>query len=168
MTRTSLAIRFTLLAFGIILPLGTWVACTSADANPTQPIPFSHKLHTDNEIDCAFCHEYVDRQNAAGIPRLDVCLTCHAVMPQDAEAVQRLLAYEEAREEVPWVRLYEIKDYTYFSHKWHVRADLACQTCHGDIGQSVQAVRHMEYDMNWCVSCHEEQEAPVDCVVCHK
>jgi hypothetical protein len=26
----------------------------------------------------------------------------------------------------------------------------------------------MVYDMDWCLSCHESQEASVDCVTCHK
>jgi hypothetical protein len=89
-------------------------------------------------------------------------------MPQETEALQTLFEYDAAQEEIPWVRLYEIKNYTHFSHKWHIRAEIECQTCHGDIGQSVQATRHMDYDMDWCVSCHTEQEAALDCLVCHK
>lgn len=168
MTRTDLALRCTLLALAIALPAGTWIACSEADASPTQPIAFPHNIHAENEIDCAFCHEYADRQDAAGIPRRDVCVTCHAAMPQDAEAVQKIFQYEDANEEIPWVRLYTIKNYAHFSHKWHIRAEISCETCHGDIGHSERAVRQVEYSMDWCLSCHEERDAPVDCVVCHK
>jgi hypothetical protein len=49
-----------------------------------------------------------------------------------------------------------------------VRAELECQTCHGEIGTSDRAVQHMVYNMDWCLTCHEEQAASVDCVRCHK
>ena len=143
-------------------------ACSMSDASPEQPIAFSHRVHLENEIDCTYCHSYVDRQNAAGIPSVELCVLCHSAMETENSEIQKIFSYADVGAEIPWVRLYEVPQFTYFSHKWHIRSEISCAECHGDIGQSDQAVRHMVYDMDWCVSCHEERGASVDCMVCHK
>lgn len=142
--------------------------CTDAGASSNQPIAFPHKAHTDNQIDCAFCHEFFDRQAAAGMPPTELCGTCHMAMSQESEATQKLMEYVDAEERIPWVRLYELPQYTYFPHKWHVRAGIECSECHSSIGDSVTAVRHRTLDMAWCLDCHEQREASVDCITCHK
>ena len=142
--------------------------CSDGDRSPEQPLPFPHKLHTDNQIDCAFCHEFTDSGAQAGIPRTELCGNCHLAMPQESDAAQTLIRYVEAEEPIPWKRLYQLPQFTYFSHKWHVRADIACEACHGDIGNSLVAERHMVLEMDWCMDCHEQRQASVDCVVCHK
>ena len=142
--------------------------CSDAGASPQQPLPFPHAAHTDNQIACAFCHEFTDHQASAGIPRTELCGSCHSVMPQDSAATQALMVYVDNEEQIDWVRLYQLPQFSYFSHKWHVRADIGCEVCHGDIGSSSRAVRHISLEMDWCVSCHEKRGAPVDCLVCHK
>ncbi|TDI38787.1 MAG: menaquinol oxidoreductase [Acidobacteria bacterium] len=159
--------------FAISIVLGILALSVSgcggnAGASPAQPIAFPHKLHADNQIDCAFCHEFYDRHAAAGIPRTELCGACHMAMPQESEATQKLMEYVDAEEPIPWVRLYKLPQFTYFPHKWHVRAGLSCETCHADIGQSMTAVRHQVLKMKWCIECHEQEQVSVDCVVCHK
>ena len=143
-------------------------ACGNVDASPEQPIAFPHKPHADAQIDCVFCHEFFDSQASAGIPRTELCGTCHSAMSQESEATQKLMEYVDAEEVIPWVRLYQLPQYTYFPHKWHVRAGIECGECHGSIGQSMTAVRHRVLDMQWCLDCHEPRQASVDCVTCHK
>jgi hypothetical protein len=146
-------------------------ACSfDATASPDQPIAFSHRIHVENQIDCSYCHEYYDRYAVAGIPRVSVCVDCHEFMePTEPNPdLDRLFEFASSGQEIPWVRLYELPQYTHFNHKWHIQAEVECQTCHGDIGTSDRATRHMVYDMDWCLSCHESQEASVDCVTCHK
>jgi hypothetical protein len=142
--------------------------CTDAGASPEQPIAFPHIAHTENQIDCAFCHEFADRQASAGIPRTELCGSCHSAMAQDSEAARALLEYVDAGEQIAWARLYQLPQFTYFPHKWHVRADIGCEVCHGDIGSSARATRHIRLEMDWCVGCHEERGATVDCVACHQ
>jgi hypothetical protein len=36
------------------------------------------------------------------------------------------------------------------------------------VGTSVTTSRHIELSMAWCLDCHEERRASVDCVICHK
>ena len=102
------------------------------------------------------------------MPRTELCGACHMAMPQESEATQKLMSYVDADAPIPWVRLYELPQFTYFPHKWHVRAGLSCETCHADIGQSMTAVRHQVLDMDWCIACHEKEQVSVDCLVCHK
>lgn len=161
--------RVMILAAALVLGVAAIpAACRDAGASATQPIAFPHALHTQNQIDCAFCHEFADRQASAGIPRTELCGSCHSAMPQDSPETRKLMEYVEKDEQIPWIRLYQLPQYSYFPHKWHVRAGLDCRECHGDIGETMVAVRHVDLQMSWCISCHERKGAPVDCVVCHK
>ena len=46
--------------------------------SPVQPIHYSHKIHAgDNQIDCNFCHSSARKSKVAGIPSLNVCMSCH-------------------------------------------------------------------------------------------
>ncbi|MAG72223.1 MAG: menaquinol oxidoreductase [Acidobacteria bacterium] len=160
-----------LIAAAAVVFLGVLISACSSDAgaSPDQPLAFSHRIHGENEIDCAYCHEYVDRYAVAGIPRVQSCMDCHEFMEPEAPSadLDLLVEFSEAGDEIPWVRLYELPDYTHFNHRWHIEAEIDCATCHGDIGASDRATRHMVYDMDWCMTCHEEQEASVDCLTCH-
>jgi len=157
-----------LIALCISLAALVATACGNVDASPDQPIAFPHKLHADAQIDCVFCHEFFDSQAAAGIPRTELCGTCHSAMSQESEATRELMRYVDDEEIIPWVRLYELPQYTYFPHKWHVRAGIECAACHGAIGESMTASRHRVLDMQFCLDCHESRQASVDCVTCHK
>ena len=159
----QLALAFVLLLAAFALP-----SCTDAGASPKQPIDFPHRSHTENQIDCVFCHEFVEDNASAGIPQTELCGTCHMAMAQDSEATQTLMEYVESNEPIPWVPLYELPDYSVFPHKWHVRAEVACEECHGSIGDSLTATRHVVPDMEWCLDCHEQRGATEDCVACHK
>ena len=143
-------------------------ACGDAGAAPAQPIAFPHANHTENQIACAFCHEFSDKGRAAGIPRTELCGSCHSAMSQESPATQKLMEYVESEEEIPWVRVFRIPQFTYFPHKWHVRAGVECEECHEGVGESVTTARRIELRMAWCMDCHEERRASVDCVTCHK
>jgi hypothetical protein len=143
-------------------------ACGDAGADPTQPISFPHRPHTENQIACEFCHEFSESGAAAGIPRTELCGSCHSAMPQETEAAQKLMEYVERETQIPWIRVFEIPQYAYFPHKWHVRAGLQCGECHQGVGESLLTERRIDLEMAWCVNCHEEREASVDCVTCHK
>ena len=162
--RWVIALSLPILASGALL----MSACGDAGAAPAQPIAFPHARHTENQIACAFCHEFSDNHRAAGIPRTELCGSCHSAMSQESPATQKLMEYVESEEEIPWVRVFEIPQYAYFPHKWHVRAGVECEECHERVGESVTTERHIKLEMAWCVDCHEERQASVDCVTCHK
>jgi len=48
---------------------------------PDQPIAFSHALHAgDSNIPCLYCHSGARTSRHAGIPPLNVCMNCHALL----------------------------------------------------------------------------------------
>jgi len=143
-------------------------ACGDAGAAPAQPIAFPHAPHTENQVACAFCHEFSDTRAAAGIPRTELCGSCHSAMSQESQATQKLMEYVDSEKQIPWVRVFEIPQYTYFPHKWHVRAGVECEECHERVGESLTTARRIKLKMAWCMDCHEERQASVDCVTCHK
>lgn len=133
-----------------------------------QPVAFSHRLHvTDKEIDCYYCHPYPGRSINSGMPAVSKCLACHDhIIPQHSEIV-KLKGYQTRGEEIPWVRVYYNPDHVYFPHYRHILSDIRCQQCHGDIERS-DRLRQVTYYMGFCLACHKESEAPLDCAACHQ
>lgn len=141
---------------------------------PEQPIHYSHKLHAgDLKIDCKYCHFNAERGKHAGIPPSSVCLGCHGpqngAIANDKPEVQKLLAYinneqgsykDEATGiiheggAVHWKRVHKLPDFVYFSHQWHVRAGVSCQTCHGPIENMTVVRQYAPLTMGWCIDCH--------------
>lgn len=139
---------------------------------PEQPIAYSHKLHAgDLEIPCEFCHTYARRSRTAGIPAMEQCMSCHKIMATDRPAIQQIAAMYEKNQAIEWVKVHDLPDYVYFSHKRHVSAGFECQTCHGPVETMDVVAREAPLTMGWCVNCHREhreQGAALDCLVCHK
>ena len=135
---------------------------------PLEPIAFSHRQHVTNAgLDCQLCHAYARRGPAAGIPSVARCVGCHRFVLPDSPEVKKILAHLEAEEPIPWVRVNDLPDFVRFTHKHHVRAGITCQTCHGDVARMDLATPVVPLTMDWCVSCHEERNAPLDCLTCH-
>ncbi|MBI4483177.1 MAG: cytochrome c3 family protein [Acidobacteria bacterium] len=134
-----------------------------------QPIAFSHRVHVvQNKIDCAYCHEHFRRYAVAGTPSVELCVTCHSGLRTSNSEAKKLFTFWEKRHEIPWVRLHQLPDHVVFTHKRHVRAGIACETCHGTIGQSDSFVREVDHSMGKCVDCHEQRGASIECWTCHK
>ena len=139
-----------------------------------QPLRFSHKAHV-KEIRCLACHPYYEKQASAGLPRLANCLVCHvgtqSKKPEDLAEEQKLAQRAEKKEEVYWVRLYQLPDHAFFSHRRHVvLGKLECETCHGDIAaRDAPPERPAQpIEMGWCVSCHRMKNVSTDCNACHR
>lgn len=134
----------------------------------SQPIAFSHRQHvTGAGLDCQFCHTYARRGPVAGIPSVARCTGCHNVVLPERPEVAKVLTYAEREESIPWVRVHRLPDYVRFTHKKHVRAGVGCDTCHGDVGQMDIVEQVSPLTMGWCLSCHEQRRASVDCLTCH-
>lgn len=147
---------------------------------PTQPIPFSHKLHAgDNHIPCQYCHTGAERSRNAGVPALETCMNCHSVTRTDRPAIMRVTAAFKANQTFAWQRVYNLPDHVYFDHRPHVRAGVACQTCHGEVETMDQVSRVMLMRMGTCLDCHRDAHAAVSagsqitqastaCFACHR
>jgi hypothetical protein len=139
---------------------------------PKQPILFSHKIHAgDFKIDCQYCHADARRSAYAGLPSIKRCMGCHQIVAsKDAELqkeVEKLRAHWKEAKPVEWVRIHKLAGFVYFPHKRHVQTGLACQQCHGEVQTMTEIAQVAPLTMGWCVSCHAERKAPLDCVVCH-
>lgn len=142
-------------------------------AAPEQPIAYSHRAHVEAGVQCLFCHPSALRSPVAGIPSVQKCMGCHAVIATDKPGIQEVAGYWERREPIPWVRVNAQPDFVFFSHQPHLGAGLNCETCHGEVGNMTVARPVVKMDMGWCLDCHLKQpEAKVarltDCLACHK
>jgi len=161
---------------------------------PAQPILFGHLIHAGAyQIDCQYCHTEARRAEFAGLPSVEKCMGCHKIIGAEGNPeIKKLHGYWERKEPIPWVWIYKVPEFVSFPHNAHVRAEVACQTCHGRIESmmAIPAVRgpNLANDalnlvglpvapprlsMGWCVECHREQNrtrgmnAPLDCTACH-
>ncbi len=147
---------------------------------PKQPIPFSHALHAGTyQIECLYCHTGTDRSMAAGVPSVESCMGCHSQFGADLEGVQILQRYWDEKKPIEWVQIHRLPEHVQFPHHRHVKAGVACQTCHGPVQEmhKVYLVPDTKWwpwgtparklEMGWCISCHRENEATQDCFACH-
>jgi len=145
----------------------------SAEA-PVQPIAFDHWQHVTSQdgpgLDCTFCHEHGDKSAHATIPNVDTCMTCHSTIAAEKEEIRKLTSISDKGEQPQWRRVYwfEQEADVFFTHKPHLRAQVECSVCHGDVANSHRVGRTVNQTMGWCIDCHRSKGASVDCYVCHR
>ncbi len=134
-----------------------------------QPVAYSHKQHLALGLDCLDCHSTADTRAKATIPSVQKCMLCHAKVATDKPEVKKVAAYFNSKREIPWERVYGFpaSALVKFQHAPHMRAKVACSTCHGDMTQAVAAQRVVNHTMGTCLSCHRQNRAPEDCTACH-
>lgn len=139
-----------------------------SERSPAQPISFSHKLHAGaSGIPCLYCHRQVTKSRLAGIPALADCRACHLYISPDAPEIKKLMAYWDRQEPIPWVRVNGLPDHVYFSHMMHIRAKIDCAVCHGAVAGMERITRTASLKMGWCLDCHRQHKASIDCWTCH-
>jgi hypothetical protein len=136
---------------------------------PVQPIAYTHKVHLANNIQCTDCHTSVESGPVAGIPGVQLCMTCHQAVATEKPEIRKLAAYQARGEDIPWQRVYDYSPSAHvkFNHAPHVRAGVECKTCHGDMTQQTVAVRAVNLTMGFCLDCHKQKKASIDCITCH-
>src|SRR5579885_2102984 len=134
-----------------------------------QPIAFSHRVHAgENQISCLYCHSAAARSTFAGVPPVATCYECHRVVRLKNPEIAKVMMHWDKKQPIEWVRIYELPDYVYFSHKRHVRAGVSCQSCHGEIQTMERVTKASPLTMGWCLDCHEQCGAHRECNTCHK
>ena len=182
-----------LLAVLMFLAVSSWSRQPAVAKPSVQPIAFPHSVHVQTyKIECQYCHADARRSEYAGLPSVDRCMGCHKIVAADKPEIKKLAEYAAKREPIPWTRVYKLPEFTHFPHKPHIRAELACQTCHGPVETMTTVAANTgptltndllnlaglrpappPLTMGWCVDCHREQNAtqgrraPLDCVACH-
>jgi hypothetical protein len=139
-----------------------------SEKSPVQPINFSHKMHAGtNGIPCLYCHRNAADSRLAGIPSVSDCSDCHLYISPEAPQIMKLMEYRDKREPIPWVRVNNLPDHVYFTHMMHIRAGIDCASCHGDVAAMERISRTASLKMGWCLDCHRQHKASIDCWVCH-
>jgi len=139
------------------------------DIGPQQPIYFSHRVHAGvKQINCRFCHPYVERSEHAGLPEVEKCFFCHKYIIPTHPQIVKEKEHLDNKAPVPWVRIYFVPDFVKFRHQPHIRfGKVECVRCHGDV-QSMDRLRRVDFQMNFCIDCHKEKKAQLDCYLgCH-
>jgi hypothetical protein len=152
---------------------GILLTRAQALAAPDQPIAYSHQVHIQAGVQCLFCHSGALRASMAGIPTVEKCMGCHAVIAADEPEIQKVASYSAQAVAIPWVRVNVQPDFVVFSHQPHLAAGLSCESCHGEVSRMSVARPVVRMDMGWCLKCHLDQSEEkvsrlADCLTCHK
>jgi hypothetical protein len=182
-----------LLAILIFFAVSAWSRQPALAKPSAQPIEFPHNTHVQTyKIDCQYCHADARRSEYAGLPSVERCMGCHRIVAADKPEIKKLAEYAGKQQPIPWTRVFKVPEFTYFPHKAHVGAKVACQTCHGEVEKMTTVAGSTGPDltndmlnlvgfkpaappltMGWCVQCHRQSnatqhtQAPLDCVTCH-
>ena len=169
MNRTILPLAAVLVVAGL-LTFGLSQRPWAPRADVPQPIPFSHRIHAGiNKIPCQYCHEYARRSQTSGIPPVSRCVGCHgAALVGGLQPVTRpWMDHTQPPFEIRWNRVYTLPDFVRFTHRPHIAAGIACQTCHGPV-QTMDRIEPVhEINMGFCLTCHTQRKVSTDCVTCH-
>ena len=127
-------------------------------------VKFSHNFHLEEVgAECGDCHTAVDTSELSSdllLPTMEQCGECHDVEDDETCTTchvdeERLEAFEAPERELN------------FSHKKHVSQEIACETCHKTISQSVApSVANLPV-MTTCTDCHNGAKAENSCETCH-
>ena len=109
-----------------------------------QPLPYSHKTHLKLGLKCTECHTMPGKGEAATFPSETKCMACHASIKTESPHIQKLTEFAKKKEPVPWVRVYRLPEFVWFSHKVHTKVT-DCARCHAP-------------KMNSCDFCHTNAE----------
>ncbi|SVA75713.1 uncharacterized protein METZ01_LOCUS128567 [marine metagenome] len=140
---------------------------------PEQPIAFNHQKHFENDIGCLECHEGAETQSQAGLPPMAACATCHRrrAAADHPEVLKFMAQYDNGNgEPMVWRKVHVLPTsaMVHFKHKPHVQAGVDCTTCHGEVSQMTVAQQMVDVaNMGWCLDCHIERDASIDCLTCH-
>ena len=133
-----------------------------------QPIPFSHQLHAGvKAIDCRFCHPYVARSIEPGLPPVEKCLYCHNYIIANHPEILKEHNYFNTNTPTPWVKVFYLPEHVMFNHQRHIRKEIACEACHGDVKQ-IARLKGKRFKMGFCIECHRKRQVNLDCwLACH-
>ena len=135
---------------------------------PQQPVPYSHKTHLAMGLKCDSCHRNADPGEFMGFPAESFCMSCHQVIKADSPHIAKLAAAAREKKPIPWVRVYQLPKYVYFSHRVHTAAGTSCETCHGSVRERDVMTKEVVHNMKSCMACHAATKARNDCMTCHE
>jgi len=169
-------VKIILVLVGLLFLGGVAWSIHLTQVPPPQPIQFPHDFHVSKlGIQCIYCHPGALRGASPGLPTETKCWGCHQQITLQNPEIDKLTAFVQNDQPIPWVPVAILPDFVYFSHRPHIAAGLNCEDCHGEISQMTVAVPQ-KMDMGWCLGCHRStfSDDPAmltkltDCATCHK
>ncbi len=163
-----------MLYYAVLSMLALVVARADDVSNDPQPIEFPHDRHADKfKINCMYCHSNARRSKVASIPPVAKCIGCHEHIPSVREKprIKKLFSYWEQKKPIPWLKVHDLPDFVYFSHKRHIQRFIfkdgrptqqVCGMCHGDVKTFTVGQKVRPLTMGWCLSCHRQFEKGPD------
>ena len=133
-----------------------------------QPIPFSHRVHSGvKNIECRYCHPYVDYSRHPGMPPVEKCLHCHNYIISRHPWILKEHEYYNTGTPTPWKKANYLAEHVLFNHQRHIRKEIACTECHGAM-ETYDRVKGKYFFMEFCINCHRQKNANMDCwLACH-
>lgn len=140
----------------------------SPPPGPVQPIPYSHRVHVGIGLDCRFCHANPELGKLMTYPPTETCMGCHKAVAADRPTIKTLASFAASGKPIPWVRVYQVPDYVFWSHGTHLAAEIKCEQCHGPVGQRDVVTRETDVTtMLGCRTCHDKLQVYTECNACH-
>ena len=141
----------------------------SPPPGPVQPIPYSHNQHLAQGLVCGDCHVNPDQGALMTLPPTDTCMSCHKTSAAGQPSIQKLALFASSNTPIPWVRVYRLPEYVYWSHATHIQAGITCADCHGPVAERDVITQETNVASKpGCLSCHETRQVFTDCGACHE
>lgn len=149
----------------------------------TQPIRFSHTVHSEQGMDCEQCHYLTDDGQFMGLPSTESCADCHADetgddSPNGKEIDKFVNEYVKTGAQVPWLVYQYQPDNVFFSHSAHQGFQCTDSGCHPPVGtmenppvyeeNRITGYSKQTMKMWQCERCHAQMGTSNACYVCHK
>jgi hypothetical protein len=140
----------------------------ATNIGPEQPIAFSHQLHAGiKNIQCRFCHPYVERSIHPGLPPVEKCLYCHDYIIANHPEILKEHNYYNSNTPIPWRKVFYLPEHVVFNHERHIKKDIRCESCHGKI-ETMDRIKGGRFKMGFCIECHRSKNANMGCwLACH-
>jgi hypothetical protein len=146
----KLAVAAGFIVFGVSLAVPYYFTpkYTRVGYEPTQPVPFSHKVHAGQlGLDCRYCHSFAEVSSHANVPTNQTCFNCHGPGKGNIKSASPKLE-----------KVIKAAEAGYFNHSAHLNRGISCQNCHGQINE-MEVVKHDQpQSMGWCLNCHRNPE----------
>ena len=128
---------------------------TDVGYRPTQPVPFSHKVHAGNlGMDCRYCHSTIERSAFAAVPPTQTCMGCHSIVRKDSPKLTKVRQSWSSGKPIEWINIHQLPEYARFDHSMHLSSGVGCVSCHGRIDQMEVVEQKEPLSMGWCLDCH--------------
>ena len=137
----------------------------------TQPIEYNHSKHIKQGLECIDCHQFFKTESFAGLPKIEVCLTCHQEAVTKSPEEEKIRVFAGKNKEIPWVSIYKQPGHVFFSHRRHVVLGwIECSVCHGNMEKMEKPPQRpaVKLTMGNCITCHKKNKVSTDCNACHR